>query len=190
MSIKNVGALVIGASTGGPKVITSIIQHLPETLSLPVFVVQHMPKGFTKSFAHRLNDKSAVPVVEANHRMRIEKGKVYIAPSGYHMTIYKKRIHLLDTGKIHGVKPAVDPLFETAAKTYGEETLGVILTGMGKDGTSGCLEIKKSGGYILAQDEATSIIYSMPKFAITAGAVDEVLGIDELTTHIKELVML
>lgn len=185
-----INALVIGASTGGPKTISSIIQQLPKTLDLPVFIVQHMPKGFTNSFARRLNDVAAVPVVEAKHRMLIENGKVYIAPGGYHMVLHKRRIQLLDSEKIHGVKPAVDPLFETAVGVYGHKTLGVILTGMGKDGAQGCIEIKKAGGYVIAQDEATSVVYGMPKFAAEAGAVDEILGIDAIKTIIKEIVML
>jgi len=187
---EKVNAIVIGASTGGPKVIAAIIQELPKTLALPIFVVQHMPKGFTYSFARRLNDKAEISVIEAKDRMLIEKGKVYIAPGGYHMVVRQHRIHLLETNKVHGVKPAVDPLFESAAAVYGNNILGVILTGMGKDGTQGCLAIKKAGGYVLAQDETTSVVYGMPKFAVSAGGVDESLGIDDLKTTIKDIVML
>lgn len=186
--MNKVRALVIGASTGGPKEISSIIQSLPKTLSIPIFIVQHMPKGFTASFAERLNGLAEVPVVEATHQMPIENGKVYIAAGGQHMVLKNERIQLLDTEKIHGVKPAVDPLFESAVSIYGDEILGIILTGMGKDGAQGCLEIKEAGGYVLAQDEATSIVYGMPKFAVDNGAVDETLPIDEITIRIQEIV--
>ncbi|MEY8291457.1 chemotaxis response regulator protein-glutamate methylesterase [Carnobacteriaceae bacterium 52-44] len=186
--IENVQAIVIGASTGGPKVISTLIQSLPRSLSLPVFIVQHMPKGFTASFAERLNTVSAVPVVEAEDRMPVERGKVYVAPGGYHMVVKNHEIYLLDTEKIHGVKPAVDPLFESVIQNYGKKTLGVLLTGMGKDGAKGCLAIKKAGGYVLAQDERSCVVYGMPKHAAELEAVDELLSIKEIQNTIKEIV--
>lgn len=186
--IENVKAIVIGASTGGPKVISTLIQSLPRSLSLPVFIVQHMPKGFTASFAERLNSVAAVPVVEAKDKMPVERGKVYVAPGGYHMVLRNREIRLLDTEKIHGVKPAVDPLFESVIQTYGKNTLGVLLTGMGKDGAKGCLAIKKAGGYVLAQDERSCVVYGMPKYAAELNAVDELLSIEEIKNTIKEIV--
>lgn len=181
-------AIVIGASTGGPKVISTIVQSLPENLSLPIFIVQHMPKGFTASFADRLNTLAKVPVLEARQQMPIENGKVYIAAGGTHMVLKNKTIQLLDTAKIHGVKPAVDPLFESAVQVYGKKVLGIILTGMGKDGAQGCLAIKQVGGSVLAQDEATSVVYGMPKYAVESGAVDEILSIDQIKSRIQEIV--
>lgn len=186
--IEKVDAIVLGASTGGPKVLTSIICSLPSSLTVPVFVVQHMPAGFTASFANRLNSLAKVPVIEAKDKTSIEAGKVYVAPGGKHMVLHNHHIRLLDSEKIHGVKPAVDPLFETVAKKYKQKTLGIVLTGMGKDGTIGCGAIQKAGGYVLAQDEASSVVYGMAKNAVENNLVDEVLKIDEMKKIINELV--
>lgn len=186
--IEKVDAIVLGASTGGPKVLTSIICSLPSSLTVPVFVVQHMPAGFTTSFANRLNSLAKVPVIEAKDKTSIEAGKVYVAPGGKHMVLHNHHIRLLDSEKIHGVKPAVDPLFETVAKKYKQKTLGIVLTGMGKDGTIGCGAIQKAGGYVLAQDEASSVVYGMAKNAVESNLVDEVLKIDEMKKIINELV--
>lgn len=186
--VEKINTIVIGASTGGPKVISSLIQSLPSSLSLPVFIVQHMPKGFTASFAERLNTVSSVSVVEATDRMPVERGKVYVAPGGYHMLVEDRMIRLLDTDKIHGVKPAVDPLFESVIQTYGKKTLAILLTGMGKDGAKGCLAVKKAGGYVLAQNEKSCVVYGMPRHATELGAVDELLSIDEIKNKISEIV--
>lgn len=185
---KRIDALVIGASTGGPKVLTEIVKALPENLSVPIFIVQHMPKEFTASFAKRLNTIANVPVAEAEHRMLIQDGHVYLAPSGYHMRIHRKRIVLSKDEKMHGVRPAVDPLFDSAVEKYGTNLLGVLLTGMGKDGAIGCLTIKQNGGYILAQDEESSVVYGMARHAVEKNAVNEVLAIDEIIKIIKEIV--
>lgn len=183
-----IDALTIGASTGGPNVLTQIVASLPANLSIPVFIVQHMPEGFTASFAKRMDTLSKVPVVEAENRMLIRPGVVYLAPGGKHMVIRHKRIQLLDTAKVHSVRPAVDPLFESVVNRYGRNTLGVILTGMGRDGTDGCLEIKRAGGYIIAQNEESSVVYGMPRHAYEAGAVNELLTTEEIVTTINEIV--
>jgi len=188
LPIKKTNAIVIGASTGGPKVISSLIQSLPSSLSMPIFIVQHMPRGFTASFAERLNIISSVSVVEAEDGMPIERGTVYIAPGGYHLVIENQFLRLLDTEKVHGVKPAVDFLFESAVQTYGKKTLGILLTGMGKDGAKGCLAIKKAGGYVLAQNENSSVVYGMPKHAAELGAVDELLSTNQIINKLNEAV--
>ncbi|MGB4589279.1 MAG: chemotaxis response regulator protein-glutamate methylesterase [Clostridiaceae bacterium] len=183
-----VKAIVIGASTGGPKVLFDIIKGLPEDLNIPVFIVQHMPKGFTKSFAQRLNSECSLTVVEAKHEMSITHGMVYVAPGDYHMTIEKSRIILDERPKIHGVRPAVDLLFETAARRYGNELLGVILTGMGKDGAAGMVSIKEAGGYNLAQDKESCIVYGMPGYAVSLGVVDEILSPEKIIKNIVSIV--
>lgn len=183
-----IDALLIGASTGGPKEITRVIKELPANLSIPVFIVQHMPAGFTASFAERLNALSKVPVVEAEDRMLIKAGTVYLAPGGKHMIIDRNRIVLTETEKIHSVRPAVDPLFRSAVDRYGRDVLGVILTGMGRDGTQGCKDIKKAGGYVIAQDEETCVVYGMPRYAHESGAVDELLPTDEILKMINQIV--
>ncbi|MGB3160717.1 MAG: chemotaxis response regulator protein-glutamate methylesterase [Carnobacterium sp.] len=185
---KKVKAIVIGASTGGPKALLHVIQHLPEDLDIPVFIVQHMPKGFTLSFAERLNMKSAVKVVEAKEGMVIEKGTVYLAPGDFHMTIKQNKIALDSTAKILGVRPAVDYLFQSAASLYGSSLVGVILTGMGHDGSVGMGEIKKHGGFTLAQDQETAVVYGMPGNAVKKGVVDEVASLTELSDRINWMI--
>lgn len=183
---KEIDAIVIGASTGGPKMLTELIKTLPEDLAIPIFIVQHMPAGFTASFAKRLDALSDVSVVEAEDGMRVEKGMVYVAPGGMHMVINRNRIQLLDTPKVHGVKPAIDPMFESAIDVYGENILAVILTGMGRDGAEGCVSVKNAGGYVIVQDEESCVVYGMPKSAVETGAVDEILSIYDIIVEINE----
>lgn len=183
-----IDALMIGASTGGPNVLTKIVSSLPANLSIPVFIVQHMPEGFTASFAKRMDSLADVPVVEAENRMLVKPGTVYLAQGGKHMVVRNKRIQLLDTEKIHSVKPAVDPLFESVVDHHGGNTLGVILTGMGRDGAAGCLDIKRAGGYVIAQNEESCVVYGMPRHAYEAGAVNELLSIEEIIETINEIV--
>ena len=143
---KRARAIVMGASTGGPKVLFQIVRSLPKELNIPVFIVQHMPKGFTKSFADRLDSECPLKVVEAEDNMIIENGTVYVAPGDYHMTIEGLKISLHQKPKLHGVRPAVDYLFESASGRYGKDLLGILFTGMGKDGAEGMAAIKASGG--------------------------------------------
>ena len=183
---KKIDAIVIGASTGGPQMLTELVKTLPEDLAIPIFIVQHMPAGFTASFARRLDAHSDVNVVEAEDGMKIQKGTVYLAPGGLHMVINRNRIQLLDTPKVHSVRPAIDPMFESAIETYGKNILAVILTGMGKDGAEGCVAVKNAGGHVIAQDEESCVVYGMPKSAVETGAVDEVLSIYDIIVEINE----
>lgn len=189
-SIKRLGsdkieAVVIGASTGGPKALYAVITAMPERLGVPVFVVQHMPVGFTKAFAERLNSNSRIKVVEAADGMAIEKDTVYIAQGGFHMEIGSDtRIHLNSEPTLWGVRPAADKLFVSAAKIYGPHVISAVLTGMGKDGAQGTVEIKKGGGITIAEDKSTCTIYGMPKAAYETGMVDIVLPIDSVANEI------
>ncbi|HZK46571.1 MAG TPA: CheB methylesterase domain-containing protein, partial [Atopostipes sp.] len=124
--------------------------------------------------------------VEAEDGMKIQKGTVYLAPGGLHMVINRNRIQLLDTPKVHSVRPAIDPMFKSAIETYGENILAVILTGMGKDGAEGCVAVKNAGGYVIAQDEESCVVYGMPKAAVETGAVDEVLSIYDIIVEINK----
>jgi two-component system chemotaxis response regulator CheB len=181
-------AIVIGASTGGPKALYNVITALPKNLGVPVLVVQHMPAGFTKAFAERLNVNSDIKVVEASDGQTIESDVVYIAPGGYHMEVgVDKRIHMNIEPTIWGVRPAVDKLFISASKVYGDRLLSVVLTGMGKDGAQGTIEVKKNGGITLSEDASTCTIYGMPKAAFETGMVDEVLPINEIAINIQKL---
>jgi two-component system chemotaxis response regulator CheB len=184
-----IDAVVIGASTGGPKALYSVITALPEHLGVPVFIVQHMPVGFTKAFADRLNLNSRIKVVEASDGEPVEKDVVYKAPGGYHMEVHSdKRIHLNTEPSIWGVRPAVDKLFISTAKVYGAHLLSVVLTGMGKDGAQGTVEIKKNGGITISEDKSTCTIYGMPKTAYETGMVDLVVPLDEVSAQIIKIV--
>ncbi|MHC5269564.1 protein-glutamate methylesterase/protein-glutamine glutaminase [Enterococcus sp. LJL98] len=182
-----VQAVVIGASTGGPKSLLKIIKDLPAPLRLPIFIVQHMPKGFTASFAQRMNEESQVEVKEAEHGEPIQN-KVYLAPGDYHMVVRDGRIWLDQEEKVHGTRPAVDHLFRSAAQVYGKELVGLLLTGMGRDGAAGMKQIVLQGGYNIAQDKESSIVFGMPRHAIEAGVVQEVLGLEAIGTKLKQIV--
>ena len=185
-----VEAVVIGASTGGPKALYKVITALPDNIGVPILVVQHMPMGFTKAFAERLNLNSKLKVVEAQNGDYVEKNVVYIAPGGYHMEIGSdKRIHLNTQPTMWGVRPAVDKLFVSATKVYGAKLLSVILTGMGRDGTDGTVAVKDNGGTTMAEHASTCIIYGMPKAAFESGKVDEVVPLDYVAEEINKVVI-
>ncbi|MCM8710944.1 chemotaxis response regulator protein-glutamate methylesterase [Clostridium sp. SYSU_GA19001] len=182
-------AVVIGASTGGPKALYKVITELPKDLGVPVFIVQHMPVGFTKAFADRLNTNSKITVVEASDGQSIEKNVVYIAPGGFHMEVHSDRkIHLNTEPAMWGVRPAVDKLFISASKVYGPRLVSAVLTGMGRDGAQGTVEIKKNGGITISEDKSTCTIYGMPKAAFETGKVDIILPIDEMAVQIIKLI--
>lgn len=180
-----INAVAIGASTGGPKALYKVITVLPKDLEVPVFVVQHMPVGFTKAFAERLDSNSKIKVVEATDGEIVEKNVVYIAPGGYHMEVgIDKKIHLNMEPAMWGVRPAVDKLFSSVAKVYGAHVLSVVLTGMGRDGAQGTVEIKDSGGITISEDKSTCTIYGMPRAAFETGKVDEVLPLHDISDAI------
>ncbi len=184
-----VEAIVIGASTGGPKAIYTVITALPEKLGVPVFVVQHMPVGFTKAFSERLDSNSKIHVVEAAEGMDIRRDTVYVAPGGFHMEVgVDNKMHLNTEPPIWGVRPAVDKLFISASKVYGAQIVSVVLTGMGKDGADGTVEIKRKGGITIAEDKSTCTIYGMPKAAYETGMVDIVLPINNVAHEIIKAV--
>jgi two-component system chemotaxis response regulator CheB len=182
--------IAIGASTGGTVALEYILRNLPPNLP-PIVVVEHMPPQFTKQFADRLNEISALEVKEAEEDDLIAPGTVYIAPGGMHLTIRRKGALLYtqytDTEKVHFQKPSVDVLFESVAREAGQNAIGIILTGMGKDGAKGLLAMKQKGAYTVAQDERSSIVWGMPKTAIDMGAADEVVPLDDMPHKIVEL---
>lgn len=184
-----VKAVVIGASTGGPKALQAVLTKLDGDIGVPVFVVQHMPKGFTKAFAERLNGICRLKAKEAEDGMLIEKNTIYIAKGGQHMILADgSRLKLNDDPAIWGVRPAVDKLFESAVKVYGSSLLSVVLTGMGKDGAEGTKIIKESGGVTISEDESTCTIYGMPKAAYETGKVDMVLPLNDIPSSINSIV--
>jgi two-component system chemotaxis response regulator CheB len=185
---KRIDAVLIGASTGGPRVLYDLITKLPSDIGVPVFVVQHMPAGFTKAFAERINKNTELKVVEASDGDYIIPNKVYVAPGGYHMVLHSRMIKLELTPPMHGVRPAVDKLFLSAADIYGGNLLCCVLTGMGRDGAEGLKTIKSKGGVTIAQDETTSTVYGMPKAAFETGCVDMVLPDNLIPQEIKRIV--
>lgn len=183
-----INAIVIGASTGGPKALMQLIKTIPSNLKFPIFIVQHMPKGFTKSFSRRLDQEAKVKVVEAKQGELIKPGIVYIAPGDYHMKIENKKIQLTQEEKIHSVRPAVDPLFESASKIYGNQLVGILLTGMGNDGAIGMKYVSEAKGYTIAQDKASSIVFGMPRRAIELGVIDEILSLHEIEEKLNWMI--
>lgn len=187
-SNSKIEAVVIGASTGGPKALYKVITKFPEHMGVPVFVVQHMPVGFTKAFADRLNDNSKIYVKEAEDGEVYQKDTVYIAPGGYHMELGNGgRIKLTTEPAIWGVRPAVDKLFVSASKVFGAHLVSAVLTGMGRDGADGTSFIKDNGGITLSEDESTCVIYGMPKATFETGKVDIVAPIDSVADEILKI---
>lgn len=180
-------ALVIGASTGGPRALLGIIRRLPARLRCPILIVQHMPAGFTASFAKRLHTETTVRVQEAVDGMRIEN-QVYLCPGDYHMTVQQGHLQLDQREKRHGTRPTVDYLFSSAADYYGPQLAAVVLTGMGKDGTAGLRQIQAAGGYTIVQDKETCTVFGMPRYAIEQGVVDEVLPLQGIEAKIAQMV--
>lgn len=176
--------IVIGISTGGPAALQKLLPALPASLQVPVVIVQHMPKTFTASLARDLDTKCSLRVKEAAHGDLLVPGIVYIAPAGSQSKIVRKHgatlIEVNDDPPIRSCKPSVDYLFRSAASEYGSRVLGVIMTGMGNDGTEGAALIRAAGGQIIAQDEASCTIYGMPKAALESGAVNHVLCLDDI----------
>jgi two-component system, chemotaxis family, protein-glutamate methylesterase/glutaminase len=176
--------VLIGASTGGPAALETILTALPEDIP-PILIVQHMPPTFTKSFADRLAKYCKFEVKEAEDGDSIVANRVIIAAGGFHMLIgLNRRIHLDTSPPVHAVRPAVDPMMKTAAEAYGPNTLGVVLTGMGRDGAEGLKALKQKGGYTIAQDEETSVIFGMPKAAIDEGVVDKIVPLQRVPSEI------
>jgi two-component system chemotaxis response regulator CheB len=181
--------IVIGASTGGTEAIKEVLTKLPADAP-GVLIAQHMPEHFTKSFADRLNSLCRISVKEAEHKERILPGYAYIAPGNSHLLLKRSGAHYiaeLNQGSlVNRHRPSVDVLFRSAANVAGANALGIILTGMGKDGVQGLLEMKQAGSYTIAQDEASCVIFGMPKEAIAAGAVREVLPLQSIARRTLE----
>ncbi|MBT9172593.1 MAG: Chemotaxis response regulator protein-glutamate methylesterase [Syntrophomonadaceae bacterium] len=173
--------VAVAASTGGPRALESIMTALPGNLAAAVLVTQHMPPVFTKALAERLNKLSALEIKEAENGEPLLNGKVYVAPGNFHLEVDSRHCtRLTQSPPVEYVRPSATVMMRTVAEVYKSHALGVILTGMGKDGKEGIAAIKRQGGVTLAQDEATSVIFSMPKAAIQAGVVDRVLPLGEL----------
>ena len=182
-----VRVVMIACSTGGPQALRMIIPALPGDLQASVLVVQHLPAGFTARLAESLNDASPLTVEEAKPSVQLEAGKVLVAPGGVHMRVSSAgRIRLSLEDRECGVRPSANPIMESLAQVYGASTLGVVLTGMGSDGTRGSGLIKAAGGSIVAEDESTCVVYGMPKSVATAGYVDKVVPLPRMASEIAK----
>jgi two-component system, chemotaxis family, protein-glutamate methylesterase/glutaminase len=183
--------VAIAASTGGPRALGEIVPHLPEKLGAAVLVVQHMPKEFTRTLAHRLDLMSALPVIEAANGEVVLENHVYLAPGGFHMTVQgvpgSATIALDASPTVWGVMPAADPLFASVAEVFGGAAIGVVLTGMGRDGAEGLRRIRSAGGLGVLQDRDSSIVYGMPQAALETAGADRVASVRELARVIREL---
>ena len=183
--------VAIASSTGGPKALQSVIPFLPAELLAPVVLVQHMPAGFTKSMAERLNELSQVQVKEASNGEVLKNGVVYIAPGGTHIAIKKSGashvISFNDMPPIGGLKPWANIMFDSLTSSNYDEVVCVVLTGMGADGTNGILSLGKSKPiYVIAQDEKSSVVYGMPRAIYEAGVVDEVVTLSDVAKAITK----
>jgi len=177
--------VVIGSSTGGPQALQEVIRNLPANFPVPVVVAQHMPPQFTLALAKRLNDLSAVRVVEAEDGVQLTAGTVYIGPGGKHLRLTSTHIKV-ETEKGESLyKPSVDVLTESAFMVFGKQVLGVMLTGMGNDGAREFIRLHKAGGYTLVQNQATCVVYGMPRAVADAGAADEVLPLEQIGPRIR-----
>jgi len=158
--------VVIGSSTGGPPALTEVVPHLPGDLGCPVVVIQHMPAGFTAALARRLDALSSLTVVEAAEGDALSAGKVFVAPGDFHLTVGRDhRVHLNQEPVMHGVRPAIDKTLDSVADLFGRNVSVAILTGMGRDGAAGAARVERAGGRVIVQDEATCVVYGMPRAA-------------------------
>jgi two-component system chemotaxis response regulator CheB len=180
--------LAIGVSTGGPNALAALIPALGDSLPVPVLIVQHMPPGFTRMLAERLSSLSGLRIREGVEGELLKAGEVWIAPGGRHMAVEASRdgvrLRLNDAPPENSCRPAVDVLFRSVAAAYGSKVLGVVLTGMGQDGLRGAQSICSAGGVVLAQDEATSVVWGMPGAVATAGLPEKILPLQELAPEI------
>jgi two-component system chemotaxis response regulator CheB len=180
--------LAIGCSTGGPDALATVLPALPADLAVPVVVVQHMPPVFTRLLAARLDGQSAVTVAEAVHGEPLVPGRVLIAPGGSHLVVRRVGTsvvaELTEDPPENFCRPAVDVLFRSVAAVYGDRVLAAVLTGMGRDGEKGATVIRDGGGEVVAQDDATSVVWGMPGAVAAAGQADRILPLPQIGANL------
>ncbi|MDF1745943.1 MAG: chemotaxis response regulator protein-glutamate methylesterase [Gimesia sp.] len=183
--------LVIGASTGGPNALKAVLSAIPAKFTLPILIAQHMPPLFTKTLAEHIERETKRPTAEAFDGVLIERNHIYIAPGDFHMTIDKRDdrmvIRLNQDAPEHFCRPSVNPLYASAAKWYGSSVLAVMLTGMGDDGIEGAQQISDRKGYIIAQDEQSSVVWGMPGAIVNAGLANQVLPLRNIAPELIRL---
>jgi two-component system chemotaxis response regulator CheB len=188
-SNRRLEVLAIGASTGGPAAIVKVLRALPRELNVPIFFVLHIDEPFATAFAEWLDDQTPHPVSYARDRASIEslRGQVIKAPPGKHLILAGAQLRLSSDPPRHSCRPSIDVLFESLAMDRGASVLACLLTGMGRDGASGLLAIRQAGGFTIAQDEGSSVIYGMPREAVMLGAAVAVLPLDQIAPRIMDL---
>ncbi|HRP70421.1 MAG TPA: CheB methylesterase domain-containing protein [Turneriella sp.] len=185
--------IAIGSSTGGPQALETVLQGVSK-LTLPIVITQHMPENFTFAFANRLNDLLSITVKEAEDGDTLQMGYVYVAPGGKQMRVKRNKadffIHLSDEPPVNRHRPSVDVLFDSVVYAAPDAALGVLLTGMGNDGAAGLLRMREKGYLTIAQDEASSVVWGMPREAIKLGAVEEknILPLDKIAAAMMAFV--
>lgn len=185
--------LAIGSSTGGPQALFNMLAELPKPFPLPILITQHMPPTFTAMLAQHITRLTGHIAVEASHEMLLESGRVHVAPGDYHMAVRidadrTYRLAISDEAPENFCRPAVDPLFRSVARVFGDYSLCVVLTGMGQDGTKGARDVVGVGGTVLAQDEATSVVWGMPGAVALAGLAARVIPLGDMAGTITNLV--
>jgi two-component system, chemotaxis family, protein-glutamate methylesterase/glutaminase len=179
--------IAIGASTGGTEALRFVLKKIRPDLP-GILITQHMPAGFTKSFADHLNSECEVTVKEASDGERVMRGHAYIAPGGRHMELYRSGaqyfIRVRDGQLVNRHKPSVDVLFDSVARHAGQNAMGIIMTGMGHDGASGLLAMKNAGAHTIAQDEASSVVYGMPREAVAINAANQILALTDMPSKL------
>jgi two-component system, chemotaxis family, protein-glutamate methylesterase/glutaminase len=171
--------VVIASSTGGPAALVRLLPRIELGDKAALLVVQHMSAGFTAALAEQLGEKAGFPVTEAKKGDELRAGKAFVAPGGLHLVVERNaKLSLSDAAPVHGVRPAADVTLQSVAQVFGARAVGVVLTGMGRDGAMGLAAIKAAGGRTVAQDKASSTVYGMPKAAVEMGVVDDVLALD------------
>lgn len=180
--------VAIAASLGGPKALSTLLRGLPLAFPVPIVVVQHMAEGFTEGLARWLAQETRLDVREARPDDRLVPGSVLFAPSGCHLTVAEGAVRLVEGPPLNGFRPSATPLFSSAAEVYGPRACGVILTGMGHDGADGLKQLRLAGGPTMAQDEASCAVFGMPRAAIEAGAVEQVLPLDRIADALLQVV--
>jgi len=182
--------VVIGTSTGGPRALTQVVPWLPPNLPAGVLIVQHMPAGFTRSLAERLNDMSRIKVAEAQGGETIAEGEALIAAGGRHMRVTADgALTLDDSPPMHGVRPAVDVTMNSAIDVFGRKMVGVIMTGMGSDGADSMARVKRAGGKTIAEHESTCVVYGMPRSVVDRGVADKVVPLPGIADEIVNAVL-
>jgi two-component system chemotaxis response regulator CheB len=181
--------VVIGASTGGPRALNMLVPQLSQDLPAAVIIVQHMPVGFTRSLAERLDSLCGLTVKEAAPGDRLEAGQALVAPGGFHMILdADNRVALNQNPPVQGVRPAIDVTMSNVAQRFGAAVVGVILTGMGRDGTNGAALIRSAGGVVIAEDESTCVVWGMPRSVVEAGFASKVAPLSQIPAAIERAV--